>query len=374
MRRLLTAFIVLSFPMNALAADTPVTREAGFIQIWQGIKRPAASTREHPYDDIPKTHPHFTDITFAKYRGLLDSTAAFRPADPLTVGDAVLWLFRTRNIDDHSLLTRANLPSLLERYPLISMGAADRTLTQEELTALISRLTALLKDEVHEVSLYAEKFHGKGTAFGETFDMHAFTAAHRTFPHNTLVRVTNVRNGKSIVVRINDRGPFVKGRDMDLSLASFLALEDRSKGKFNATFERLGDASLVTVSDAPAPAESGSAVTTAAAVKTVSQTDTGSCTKSAVMQRRFAPRVVLTPGLPDTLALGKEVAFGSQGSFVVRSVRYPDGTSLQLQDWVNRGETFSFKPSVAGTYTFDMASFSGKKRSLSMNVVDCGAV
>src|SRR5688572_10703338 len=61
-------------------------------------------------------------------------------------------------------------------------------------------------------SYYAHKYHGRTTASGERFDMNAMTAAHRTLPFGTRVRVTNRENGKSVVVRINDRGPFVKGR------------------------------------------------------------------------------------------------------------------------------------------------------------------
>ena len=66
-------------------------------------------------------------------------------------------------------------------------------------------------------SYYADQFHGRRTANGEIFDMHALTAAHRTLPFNTRVRVTNLDNGRAVVVRINDRGPFVKGRIIDLS-------------------------------------------------------------------------------------------------------------------------------------------------------------
>ena len=66
-------------------------------------------------------------------------------------------------------------------------------------------------------SYYADQFHGRRTANGETFDMHAMTAAHRSLPFGTRVRVTNLDNGRSVVVRINDRGPFVEGRIIDLS-------------------------------------------------------------------------------------------------------------------------------------------------------------
>jgi rare lipoprotein A len=66
-------------------------------------------------------------------------------------------------------------------------------------------------------SFYGRKFHGRRTASGEQFDMNAMTAAHRTLPFGTRVRVTNPRNGRSVVVRINDRGPFSRGRTIDLS-------------------------------------------------------------------------------------------------------------------------------------------------------------
>lgn len=66
-------------------------------------------------------------------------------------------------------------------------------------------------------SYYADKYHGRMTANGEIFDKRAMTAAHKTLPFNTVVRVTNLDNGKSVVVRINDRGPFIKGRTIDLS-------------------------------------------------------------------------------------------------------------------------------------------------------------
>lgn len=66
-------------------------------------------------------------------------------------------------------------------------------------------------------SWYGPGFHGRRTANGERYDMHGLTAAHKTLPFGTKVRVTNVANGKSVVVRINDRGPFVRGRTIDLS-------------------------------------------------------------------------------------------------------------------------------------------------------------
>lgn len=69
-------------------------------------------------------------------------------------------------------------------------------------------------------SWYGPKFHGRQTANGERYDMYAFTAAHRTLPFNTHVKVVNLDNGKSTVVRINDRGPYAKNRVIDLSKAA----------------------------------------------------------------------------------------------------------------------------------------------------------
>ena len=67
-------------------------------------------------------------------------------------------------------------------------------------------------------SFYAEDFHGKLTANGEIYDMYGLTAAHKTLPLNTVARVTNLDNGKSLILRINDRGPYIEGRMLDLSL------------------------------------------------------------------------------------------------------------------------------------------------------------
>ena len=68
-----------------------------------------------------------------------------------------------------------------------------------------------------KASYYGPKFHGKKTASGEVFNQHALTAAHKTLPFGTRCRVTNQKNGKQVIVRINDRGPFVEGRILDLS-------------------------------------------------------------------------------------------------------------------------------------------------------------
>ena len=81
-----------------------------------------------------------------------------------------------------------------------------------------------LSNEVETItgfaSFYADDFDGKQTANGEVFNMYELTAAHRTYPFNTMIRVVNLANDRTTIVRINDRGPFVDGRIIDLSLGA----------------------------------------------------------------------------------------------------------------------------------------------------------
>ena len=79
-------------------------------------------------------------------------------------------------------------------------------------------------------SWYGEKFHGRATSSMEPYDMYAFTAAHKTLPLPTYARVTNLENGRSIVLRINDRGPFKDDRILDLSYAAAVRLDVHRKG------------------------------------------------------------------------------------------------------------------------------------------------
>jgi rare lipoprotein A len=79
-------------------------------------------------------------------------------------------------------------------------------------------------------SYYGPKFHGKLTANGEIFDMYGVTAAHKEFPFNTVTRVTNENNGKSLIIRINDRGPYVGDRILDCSFGAAKKLGFVSEG------------------------------------------------------------------------------------------------------------------------------------------------
>lgn len=93
-----------------------------------------------------------------------------------------------------------------------------------------------------KASWYGDDFHGRKTANGEVFDMHAFTAAHKTLPLPSLVKVTNLANNKSIIVRVNDRGPYHNNRLIDLSRAAAEALGYKSKGLADVRVEYFGKA------------------------------------------------------------------------------------------------------------------------------------
>lgn len=106
----------------------------------------------------------------------------------------------------------------------------------------------LVKKEIHiaqrarlgKASWYGPKFHGRRTANGEIFNSSALTAAHRNLPFGTKVKVTNVRNGRSVIVRINDRGPFIKGRIIDVSAGAARKLNMIGSGVATVQLEILG--------------------------------------------------------------------------------------------------------------------------------------
>jgi rare lipoprotein A len=110
---------------------------------------------------------------------------------------------------------------------------------------VLERLTAVASNSVSKfkqtglASWYGRQFHGRKTASGETFDMNGLTAAHRSLPLNCYVKVTNKTNGKSVVVKVNDRGPFHGNRVLDLSYGAAKQLGITNKGVGNVSIERV---------------------------------------------------------------------------------------------------------------------------------------
>lgn len=95
----------------------------------------------------------------------------------------------------------------------------------------------LYKRDVH-ASYYADRFNGKRTASGSKFNNNKYTAAHRKFPFGTKLRITNEQNGKCVIVEVTDRGPFSKGREIDITRRAFMELAgNKATGGINVTID-----------------------------------------------------------------------------------------------------------------------------------------
>jgi rare lipoprotein A len=120
---------------------------------------------------------------------------------------------------------------------VVSLGAAQRPTSSESVntrskteTVVPGKTSRTKPYQIGTASWYGSYFQGRATASGEPYDMYDLTAAHPTLPLGSRVRVTNLRNGRVVVVRINDRGPIVPGRIIDLSYNTARVLHFDSKG------------------------------------------------------------------------------------------------------------------------------------------------
>ena len=138
-------------------------------------------------------------------------------------------------------------------------------------------------DRTGYASWYGEKFHGRRTANGETYNMNDLTAAHPTLPLPTHVRVTNLANGKSLVLRVNDRGPFAKGRIIDVSKQAAKKLGFYNQGTAKVRVQYIGRAPLESYVAAPAKTTTAErkAADAAPTVKVVSSRLEGGAVKTA---------------------------------------------------------------------------------------------
>ena len=130
------------------------------------------------------------------------------------------------------LIFACSTPQVTRKTPQDNLRSRDQLRKDRTLAETQGKITGY-------ASYYAEKFHGKKTASGEIFDMNSLTAAHRTLPFGTICKVTNLENNKSVVVRINDRGPFIEGRILDLSKGAAQAINGLAAGIIKVKIEIL---------------------------------------------------------------------------------------------------------------------------------------
>lgn len=169
-------------------------------------------------------------------------------------------------------------------------------------------------------SWYGSEFHGRATANGERFDMHELSAAHRTLPLPSVVRVTNLDNGRSLKLRVNDRGPFARNRIIDVSKTAAKALGFYEQGTAPVRVELVVDESMRLAGVTPAPAATTAPVATAARaapeaggdgepvsaarafIQAGAFADGGNASRAGIQLARLAP-VVITYGGMDAPSL-----------------------------------------------------------------------
>ena len=156
--------------------------------------------------------------------------------------DRVLGELSRQHDGASSLVKSARQPtSLALSSPLLASDTAQVSNDED----VLERLTAVASNSVSKfkqtglASWYGRQFHGRKTASGETFDMNGLTAAHRSLPLNCYVKVTNKTNGKSVVVKVNDRGPFHGNRVLDLSYGAAKQLGVTNAGTAKVSIERV---------------------------------------------------------------------------------------------------------------------------------------
>lgn len=182
-------------------------------------------------------------------------------------------------------------------------------------------------------SYYADKYHGRKTSNGEIFNMYDLTAAHKTLPFNTKVKVTNLSNGKSVIVRINDRGPFVKGREIDLSKAAAVKIGMIKSGTAKVSLEILG-------ADAASVASSNSSKDQK---KAAFAKNASNCERWNIQLGAFSSRKNAELFAADAQAAGlKHLAFQTTKSGIVRLI-IKDLPTDKVQPTLNALEKKGFK-------------------------------
>ena len=178
------------------------------------VVQPAQTVNTTPPKHKPKTSPYAPAQEDLSKRGDYVAGGLFRPGESDTVPDYV--------------------PDV-DAIPEPEVRAEPRSRAGNKSYSVLGKRYQVL-DSAHGyaeeglASYYGNKFHGRRTSNQEVYDMYAFTAAHKTLPLPSFARVTNLDNGRSIVVRVNDRGPFHAGRVIDLSYAAAVKLGYRDRG------------------------------------------------------------------------------------------------------------------------------------------------
>ena len=208
------ALLVAALPLALAACATTGTASKSPPPGQKVVVQPAQGVNPSPPMHRPKASPYAPAQEDPSKRGDYVAGGLFRPGEADTVPDLI--------------------PDV-DAFPEPEVREEPRARTGNRSYSVLGKRYQVLDsaaDYVEEggASYYGNKFHGRRTSSGEVYDMYAFTAAHKTLPLPSYARVTNLDNGKSVVVKVNDRGPFHPGRIIDLSYAAAVKLGYREKG------------------------------------------------------------------------------------------------------------------------------------------------
>ena len=153
----------------------------------------------------------------------------------LTGLTVALSLFSETKSDDNIIYIKKEMIKAVDNGTDLYVAKSNKTSTKEKSSSSKSSK----KTQSGTSSYYSKGLHGSRTASGERHNRNEMVAAHRSLPFGTKVKVTNLNNGKDVIVRINDRGPFTKGRVVDLSHAAFSQIENPGKGLAKVKLEVL---------------------------------------------------------------------------------------------------------------------------------------
>lgn len=212
---------------------------------------------ERPFSDTPASAWYTNYISAAKVEGIVNGfpDGSFKPTQSITLAESLKILFESLGdiefLEDNSehlyndtsesdwfvdYTAYAASKGIVNIYSTNTMNP-NQDMTRGYLAEVIYRTLTSDKYLFGKATYYGSALHGNNTASGEVFDMYAMTAAHKTLPLGTMVEVTNLANGKSIEVKINDRGPYGPGRIIDLSEAAFGKIAAYSTGVINTQVE-----------------------------------------------------------------------------------------------------------------------------------------
>ena len=156
----------------------------------------------------------------------------------------VLFLFTIVALVSSQSQTINNQKTLIQQSAIPKTIASKDTIKKSKVVILQQEVKkdtigelVMYKKDAH-ASYYADKFHGRRTASGALFDRNKYTAAHKKLPFGTKLRITNQANGRSVIVEVTDRGPFVKSRNIDLSKKAFMEIaKNKGAGVMTVTIE-----------------------------------------------------------------------------------------------------------------------------------------